>query len=52
MARMCCCPRPWLAFTFISAVLTLVLLFVTVRLLKPVQYGLPRAAQRRGAKQA
>lgn len=36
-------PSPWLVYVFISALLTALFLFLAVRLLKPVQYDLPRA---------
>jgi ABC-2 type transport system permease protein len=36
-------PSPWLAFLFFGTLLTLMLIFLTVRLLRPVQYGLSRA---------
>ncbi|MCG8353454.1 MAG: ABC transporter permease [Chloroflexales bacterium] len=36
-------PSPWLAFTFIGLLFSALFLFLSVRLLKPVQYGLPRA---------
>lgn len=36
-------PSPWLAYLFFGTLLTLMLIFLTVRLLRPVQYGLSRA---------
>lgn len=41
-------PSPWLVYVFISVLLTSLFLFLTVRLLKPVQYELPRVRQSRG----
>ncbi len=38
-------PSPWLAYTFISLFLTAVFLFLSVRLLKPVDYRLSRRTQ-------
>jgi ABC-type transport system involved in multi-copper enzyme maturation permease subunit len=35
-------PSPWLAYTFLALVVTAVLLAISVRLLKPVQYGTTR----------
>lgn len=35
-------PSPWLAYLFLGTLLTLMLIFLTVRLLRPIQYGLNR----------
>ncbi len=40
-------PSPWIVYIFVSALLTALFLFLAIRLLRPVQYDLPR---RKGAK--
>ncbi len=36
-------PSPWIAYLFIAIAFTAMLIFLSVRMLKPVQYGLPKA---------